>query len=128
MEALGEAVRSYFNGEAYQNFIDPTLIDWEQAYYAKNFARLVDAYASRRMRMMSRAGPCGCAVFLRRAPGHSRSSWARSQEACGHPHVRLPGFPLHLLEQHSESSTQAAPRSEHEQAGSPLQSLSAQSA
>ncbi len=42
VEALGEAVRPYFNGEAYQNFIDPTLIDWEQAYYAENFARLVE--------------------------------------------------------------------------------------
>jgi FAD/FMN-containing dehydrogenase len=42
LEALGEAVRPYVNGEAYQNFIDPTPRDWEQAYYAENFARLVE--------------------------------------------------------------------------------------
>jgi FAD/FMN-containing dehydrogenase len=42
VEALGEAVRPYFNGEAYQDLIDPTLRDWEQAYYAENFARLVE--------------------------------------------------------------------------------------
>jgi FAD/FMN-containing dehydrogenase len=41
VEALGEAIRPYFNGEAYQNFIDPTLIDWQQKYYAENFDRLV---------------------------------------------------------------------------------------
>lgn len=42
IEALGEAVAPYFNGEAYQNFIDPTLIDWPAQYYAENFDRLVD--------------------------------------------------------------------------------------
>jgi len=31
-----------FDGSAYQNFIDPTLIDWKQAYYAENFGRLVE--------------------------------------------------------------------------------------
>lgn len=41
VEALGQAVRPYFNGEAYQNFIDPTLVDWPQQYYAENFDRLV---------------------------------------------------------------------------------------
>jgi FAD/FMN-containing dehydrogenase len=41
VEALGDAIRPYFNGEAYQNFIDPTLIDWPQQYYAENFDRLV---------------------------------------------------------------------------------------
>lgn len=42
VEALGAAVRPYFNGEAYQNFIDPTQVDWQQAYYAENFDRLVE--------------------------------------------------------------------------------------
>ena len=31
----------YFTGFGYQNFIDPTLTDWEQAYYGTNFTRLV---------------------------------------------------------------------------------------
>jgi FAD/FMN-containing dehydrogenase len=42
IEALGEAVAPYFNGEAYQNFIDPTLIEWPAQYYAENFNRLVE--------------------------------------------------------------------------------------
>ena len=42
IEALGAALAPYFNGEAYQNFIDPTLIDWPEQYYAENFSRLVD--------------------------------------------------------------------------------------
>jgi len=42
IEALGAALAPYFNGEAYQNFIDPTLIDWPEQYYAENFSRLVE--------------------------------------------------------------------------------------
>jgi FAD/FMN-containing dehydrogenase len=41
VDVLDRALRPYFNGEAYQNFIDPTLQDWQQAYYAENFDRLV---------------------------------------------------------------------------------------
>ena len=41
VEALGEALQPYFNGEAYQNFIDPSLANWQRAYYAENFDRLV---------------------------------------------------------------------------------------
>jgi hypothetical protein len=37
-----EAMRPYSNGEAYQNFIDPALTDWQQAYYATNLGRLRD--------------------------------------------------------------------------------------
>jgi len=32
----------FFTGFAYQNFIDPTLLDWQQAYYGINFQRLVE--------------------------------------------------------------------------------------
>ena len=41
LQALERALQPYFNGEAYQNFIDPTLTDWKRAYYAENFERLV---------------------------------------------------------------------------------------
>jgi FAD/FMN-containing dehydrogenase len=32
----------YSGGEAYQNFIDPRLDNWRQAYYAENYARLAE--------------------------------------------------------------------------------------
>ena len=35
------AVRRYSDGGAYQNFVDPSLADWRQAYYAGNYDRLV---------------------------------------------------------------------------------------
>lgn len=31
----------YTDGSAYQNYIDPTLSDWQQAYYGANLARLI---------------------------------------------------------------------------------------
>jgi hypothetical protein len=39
------AIDHYSNGETYQNFIDPSLPDWRQAYYAENYARLASIKA-----------------------------------------------------------------------------------
>ena len=41
IQEFSQAMQPSFNGESYQNFIDPSLENWEQAYYAENFARLV---------------------------------------------------------------------------------------
>ncbi|RYG36556.1 FAD-binding oxidoreductase [bacterium] len=38
-----DAMRPFTGPGAYQNFIDPSLDDWQQAYYGENFSRLVAA-------------------------------------------------------------------------------------
>jgi FAD/FMN-containing dehydrogenase len=37
---LWQSMRPYVNGQAYQNYIDPTLTNWQQAYYGSNLSRL----------------------------------------------------------------------------------------
>jgi len=41
MQELWAVLATDFDGSAYQNFIDPTLEDWQQAYFGDNFERLV---------------------------------------------------------------------------------------
>ncbi|MEZ0094565.1 FAD-binding oxidoreductase [Streptacidiphilus sp. EB129] len=40
LNAVWGAMRPYTSGQAYQNYVDPTLTDWEQAYYGTNAPRL----------------------------------------------------------------------------------------
>ena len=40
LRSFWASMQPYANGQAYQNYIDPDLTNWPQAYYAQNYAQL----------------------------------------------------------------------------------------
>jgi FAD/FMN-containing dehydrogenase len=46
LRAFWQSMRPYASGQAYQNYVDPDLTNWRQAYYGANYARLVKVKAA----------------------------------------------------------------------------------
>jgi hypothetical protein len=42
---FADACTRYVDGSAYQNYIDPVLHDWADAYYGENLSRLISVKA-----------------------------------------------------------------------------------
>ena len=40
LQSCYQAMRPYASGEAYQNYADPDLADWQHAYYGSNYPAL----------------------------------------------------------------------------------------
>jgi FAD/FMN-containing dehydrogenase len=41
LRGFHQTMTPYASGRAYQNYLDPELANWQQAYYGANYARLV---------------------------------------------------------------------------------------